>query len=57
MNTALILVALILLAAYGPISMIKAAGYLVQKYKFGNSFKEVRAYHKEQDALERKERE
>ena len=56
MNTALILIVLILLAAYGPISMVKAAGYLVQRFKFGVPFKELHAYHKEQARLERKEK-
>ena len=46
----------ILLIIYGPYLMIKAAGYLVQKYKFGIPFKEVYAYHKEQDGLERQHR-
>ena len=52
MTTSLIVIGLILLIAYGPLSIIKAAGYLVQKFKFGNSFKEVYAYHKEQDKKE-----
>jgi hypothetical protein len=55
MNALLIIVA-ILLFIYGPLGAVKAAGYLVQKYKFGNSFKEVYAHHKEQDALERAHR-
>ena len=51
--TGIILVALILVAIFGPRLMIVAAGYLVQKYQFGIPFKETYAYHKEQDALER----
>ena len=45
---------LILAAIFGPHLIIVGAGYLVQKYKFGVPFKELYAYHKEQDALERK---
>ena len=45
---------LILLAIFGPRYIIIGAGYLIQKYRFGVPFKEVYAYHKEQDALERK---
>ncbi len=55
--TVLIIVALILLVVYGPYLGIKAAGYLVQKFKFGVPFKELYAYHKEQDRLEAKARE
>jgi hypothetical protein len=43
----------ILAVIFGPGLLIRAAGYLVQKYQFGNSFRETYAYHKEQDALER----
>ncbi len=50
--TFLIIVALILLVVYCPYLGIRAAGYLVQKFKFGVPFKEVYAYHKEQDRLE-----
>ncbi len=45
----------ILLLIYGPLWGIKAAGYLIQKYKFGISFKELHEYHKEQDKLSNKE--
>jgi hypothetical protein len=55
MTTLLIIVA-ILLFIYGPLWGVKAAGYLVQKYKFGNSFKEVYEYHKECDKREREAR-
>ena len=44
----------VLVIIFGPTLLIRAAGYLVQKYRFGYSFKEVYKYHKEQDALERK---
>ena len=38
---------------FGPHYLIIGAGYLIQKFKFGVPFKEVYAYHKEQDRLER----
>jgi hypothetical protein len=38
----------------GPGLLLRGAGYLVQKFKFGYTFREVYEYHKEQDALERK---
>ena len=43
----------ILAIVFGPHLLLTAAGYLIQKYKFGHSFREVYEYHKEQDALER----
>ena len=49
-----LLVLLVLGVIYAPRYTIVAAGYLVQKFKFGNSFKEVYNHHKEQDARERK---
>jgi hypothetical protein len=52
MTTALLIIGGILLVAYGPLGMIKGAGYLVQKYKFGIPFKELYAQHKEQDNKE-----
>lgn len=55
--TGVVLVALILAAIFGPKLLIVAAGYLIQKFKFGVSFKELYNYHKEQDALERKSNE
>jgi hypothetical protein len=39
---------------FGPHLLLTAAGYLIQKFKFGYTFREVYEYHKEQDALERK---
>jgi hypothetical protein len=33
----------------GPRPWIIGAGYLIQKFKFGNSFRETYEYHKEQD--------
>ncbi len=48
------LIILILAVIYLPRYLIVGAGYLVQKFQFGHSFKEVYAWHKEQDALERK---
>ena len=57
MTTALMIIGAILLIAYGPLLMITAAGYLVQKFKFGVPFKEVYAYHKEQNELERQHKE
>ena len=44
---------LVLLAIFGPYYLVVGAGYLVQKFQFGNSFKKVYAWHKEQDALEK----
>lgn len=44
----------VLAIIFGPHLLITAAGYLVQKYQFGYSFKEVYNYNKEQDALESK---
>ena len=49
----MIWILLILAAIFGPRLMIVGAGYLVQKYRFGIPFKEVYAYHKKMDALER----
>jgi len=48
------IILMVLIAIFGPRYLIVGAGYLVQKYRFGVPFKEVYAYHKEQDALERK---
>lgn len=44
---------LLLAVIFLPQLLITAAGYLVQKYKFGVSFKELYNYNKEQDALEK----
>ena len=52
MNVFIILV-LILGVIYGPLMMLKGIGYLVQKFKFGVSFKELYEYHKKQDRRER----
>ncbi len=52
--TTLIILGLLVAIVYLPRYLVVGAGYLVQKFKFGHSFKEVRAWHKEQDALERK---
>ncbi len=53
-GTDMYLIILILLAIFAPYYLIIGAGYLVQKYRFGIPFKETYAYHREQDALERK---
>jgi hypothetical protein len=42
-----------LAVVFGSYPLLIAAGYLVQKYQFGNSFRDTYEYHKEQDALER----
>jgi hypothetical protein len=53
------IIAIVLMAVLGlfalcaPVLVLGVMGYLVQKFKFGNSFKETHAYHKEQDELER----
>ncbi len=47
-----IIAALMLLVIYSPLWAIRGMGYLIQKFKFGYSFKEVHEYHKEQDRLE-----
>ena len=48
------IILMILVAIYGPHYMIVAAGYLVQRFKFGVPFRETYNYHKEQDELERR---
>jgi hypothetical protein len=55
MGTVLWISALILMVIYGPLYLMKAAGYLIQKFKFGVPFKELYKYHKEQDRLEAKD--
>ncbi len=49
MTTMLMTLVAIALFIYGPLWAIKGVGYLIQKFQFGNSFKEVYNYHKEQD--------
>ena len=51
MNILIILSILVLILGviYGPLLLLKGMGYLVQKFKFGNSFREVYEYNKEQD--------
>ena len=49
-GTALIILTVLL----GPGLVILAAGYLIQRYKFGVPFRETYNYHKEQNELERK---
>jgi hypothetical protein len=44
----------ILSVIFGPGLLLRGVGYLIQKFKFGYTFREVYEYHKEQDALERK---
>jgi hypothetical protein len=41
---------------FGPGLLLRGAGYLVQVYKFGYTFREVYEYHKEQDALKKDRR-
>ena len=53
MITVLYIIGVILLMVFGPALGISAAGYLIQKFKFGNSFKEVYAWKKEQARLEK----
>jgi hypothetical protein len=50
------IVAIVLTVLFGPGLVIKAMGYLIQRFKFGVSFKELYAYHKEQDKLEAQSR-
>lgn len=58
MNILLILGILVLILGviYGPLMLLKGMGYLVQKFKFGVSFRELHEYHKKQDKLERERR-
>ncbi len=53
MSTSLIVLALVLAVVLLPALVIEGMGYLIQKFMFGVPFKELYAYNKAQDALER----